>query len=129
MTLLGHLFKHSDEKLPFPAFAEAFRHLQYHSSFFKAIFHPSVPIEFRERLQYLVGTRMYESLKQDHPNSTMTEAGMVSPRKIARLVQLSKWQFGNLMIKRWIGGLRLCARLRKVNGLGGELCSLVCLNK
>lgn len=70
---LGHLFNHSDERSPFPAFAEAFRFLQHHSSFFKAIFHSSVPIEFRERLQYLVGTRMYESLKQDHPQSSWSD--------------------------------------------------------
>lgn len=52
---------------------------------------------------------LYPNQKKSSVNvwPTMTEAGMVSPRKIARLVQLSKQQFGNLMIKRWIGSLRL----------------------
>ncbi|AET56883.1 TetR family transcriptional regulator putative [Paenibacillus terrae HPL-003] len=91
---LGHLFKHSDERSPFPAFAEAFRYLQHHSSFFKAIFHSSVPIEFRERLQYLVGTRMYESLKQDHPQSSWSDqpAGYI-------IAYLGTGQFG--LIQHW----------------------------
>lgn len=91
---LGDLFKHSDERSPFPAIAEAFRYLQHYASFFKAVFHPSAPIEFRERLQYLVGTRLYESLKKDHPDSSWSDqpAGYI-------IAYLGTGQFG--LIQHW----------------------------
>ncbi|MNW25419.1 transcriptional regulator BetI [compost metagenome] len=91
---LSDLMKHSDEKSPFPAIAEAFQYLQRHASLFKAIFHPSAPAELRERLQYLVGKRLYESLQQEHPNSnwSVQPAGYI-------IAYLGSGQFG--LIQHW----------------------------
>ncbi|MEC0236063.1 TetR-like C-terminal domain-containing protein [Paenibacillus kribbensis] len=66
---LNQLMLHEDEELPFPAFVQAFEYLQTHAYFFKAVFHSSAPSELRDRLQFLVGTRLYENLKQDHPHA------------------------------------------------------------
>lgn len=91
---LSDLMKHLDEKSPFPAIAEAFRYLHRHASFFKAVFHPSAPVELRERLQYLVGTRLYESLKQEQPGSSWSvqPAGYI-------IAYLGSGQFG--LIQHW----------------------------
>ncbi|MEK3889460.1 TetR/AcrR family transcriptional regulator [Bacillus sp. FSL K6-3431] len=91
---LNDLMKHSDEKSPFPAIAEAFRYLHLHAFFFKAVFHPSAPVELGERLKYLVGTRLYESLKQEQPSSSWSvlPAGYI-------IAYLGSGQFG--LIQHW----------------------------
>lgn len=62
---VNELLQHKNDKLPFPAITEAFNYFHSHSSFFKAIFHSSGPAELRERLQFLVGSRLYENLMRD----------------------------------------------------------------
>jgi AcrR family transcriptional regulator len=66
---LNELLLHPDDNSSFPPITEAFEYMQRHNYFFKAIFHSSAPAELKERLLYLVGTRMYQHLKQEHPHS------------------------------------------------------------
>jgi AcrR family transcriptional regulator len=91
---LSELMKHSDDKKPFQAIAEAFQYLHSYAYFFKAVFHSSAPAELRERLQYQVGTRLYESLKQEQSTSdwSVQPAGYV-------IAYLGNAQFG--LIQHW----------------------------
>jgi hypothetical protein len=48
----------------YPPITNAFQYLDIHASLFRTLICSGAPTELRERLQYLVGTRMYENLKQ-----------------------------------------------------------------
>jgi AcrR family transcriptional regulator len=93
---LNELLQHQDdENLPFPAITKAFDYLHGHAYFFKAVFHSSGSSELRDRLQFLIGTRMYENLKKkDHPYSSWTAqpAGYI-------VAYLGTAQFG--LIQHW----------------------------
>ena len=61
---LQELMHHPDQA--YPPITKAFQYLHMHASLFKTLICSGAPTELRERLQYLVGTRMYENLKQNH---------------------------------------------------------------
>ncbi|NHN31103.1 TetR/AcrR family transcriptional regulator [Paenibacillus agricola] len=62
---IQELKNYPDHEGAFPPITKAFQYMQKHASFFKALFHSRAPAELRERLHYLVGTRLYENLKRD----------------------------------------------------------------
>lgn len=89
---LQELMQHPDHQGAYPPITKAFQYLHKHASFFKALFHSGAPAELRERLQYLVGTRLYENLK---PDQTYNES-LFSDYVIA---YLGNAQFG--IIQHW----------------------------
>ncbi|WP_136605667.1 TetR/AcrR family transcriptional regulator [Paenibacillus dokdonensis] len=89
------LMQHPDQQGAYPPITEAFQYMQKHASFFKALFHSEAPAELRERLQYLVGTRLYENLKQDQSSMT-NESRLFTDYAIA---YLGNAQFG--IIQQW----------------------------
>ncbi|MFB5267835.1 TetR/AcrR family transcriptional regulator [Paenibacillus enshidis] len=91
---LNELLRHPDDNSPFPAITEAFEYMQRQDYFFRAVFHSSAPVELKDRLQYWVGTRMYEHLKQEHPYSDWSAqpAGYI-------VAYLGSAQFG--LIQHW----------------------------
>lgn len=91
---IHELLQHKNDKLPFPAITEAFNYFDRHSNFFKAIFHSSGSTELRERLQFLVGSRLYENLK---PNELTSEGNGLPASYI--IAYLGAGQFG--IIQHW----------------------------
>ncbi|SEJ88979.1 transcriptional regulator, TetR family [Propionispira arboris] len=91
---LNELMQQTYEESPYPSITEAFEYMNHHSYFFKALFHSSAPTELRDRLQFLVGTRLYENLKEDHPRSYWS----VQPASYV-IAYLGSAQFG--LIQHW----------------------------
>lgn len=92
---LQDLMQHPDPQGAYPPITKAFQYMHKHASFFKALFHSGAPTELRDRLQYLVGTRLYENLKQDQ-SSMNDESRLFTDYAIA---YLGNAQFG--MIQHW----------------------------
>ncbi|GGD60990.1 TetR/AcrR family transcriptional regulator [Paenibacillus nasutitermitis] len=92
---IQELMHHPDQQGAYPPITRAFQYMHKHASFFRALFHSGAPAELRERLQYLVGTRLYENLKRDQ--STMNnESRLFTDYAIA---YLGNAQFG--IIQHW----------------------------
>ncbi|WP_240418741.1 TetR/AcrR family transcriptional regulator [Paenibacillus periandrae] len=89
---LEKLMQHPDHQGAYPPITQAFQYLHKHASFFKALFHSSAPAELRERLQYLVGTRLYENLKRDQSSNESLFSDYV-------IAYLGNAQFG--IIQHW----------------------------
>ncbi|MCM2998773.1 TetR/AcrR family transcriptional regulator [Paenibacillus cellulositrophicus] len=90
---LQELMRFPDHEGAYPPITKAFQYMHKHASFFKALFHPEAPAELKERLQYLVGTRLYENLKRnqdDHSENLFTDYA---------IAYLGNAQFG--MIQHW----------------------------
>jgi hypothetical protein len=60
----------NSEHTAFPAMIRDFEYLQEYAYFFKAIFQSSAPGEFGNKLRQLMGSHMYEELRQEHPALT-----------------------------------------------------------
>ncbi|WP_127537152.1 TetR-like C-terminal domain-containing protein [Paenibacillus illinoisensis] len=56
---------HEYDNEAYPPITKAFQYLHVHANFFKTLICSGAPTELRERLQYLVGTRMFENLTKD----------------------------------------------------------------
>lgn len=82
-----------DHEEAYPPITKAFQYMHKHASFFKALFHSAAPAELKERLQYLVGTRLYENLKRDQADNSES---LFTDYAIA---YLGNAQFG--MIQHW----------------------------
>ncbi|MBE7680186.1 TetR family transcriptional regulator [Paenibacillus sp. P13VS] len=62
---IQELMSHEYDHAAYPPITKAFQYLHDHASFFKTLICSGAPTELRERLQYLVGTRMFENLTKD----------------------------------------------------------------
>lgn len=67
----------------YPPIARAFDYLNQHARFFKALFHPAAPAELKEKLQYWVGTRLYEHLTED--TSSLAGSSILAEYAVAYL--------------------------------------------
>ncbi|WP_202887418.1 TetR/AcrR family transcriptional regulator [Cohnella zeiphila] len=90
---IQELRNYPDHEGAYPPIAKAFQYMHKHASFFKALFHSEAPAELKERLQYLVGTRLYENLRRDQADKNES---LFTDYAIA---YLGNAQFG--MIQHW----------------------------
>lgn len=89
---LQELVNHPDQE--YPPITDAFQYLHTHASLFKTLICSGAPTELRERLQYLVGTRMYENFRQNQ--ASRNDKSELSEYAVA---YLGNAQFG--LIQHW----------------------------
>ncbi len=88
------LYNNTDQT-PFGPIVRAFTHLSKHADFFRAIFDPKGSKALGERLKYLMGTHMYDHVKQSSGGATL---GGIPDRYLINY--LGAAQFG--LIQTWL---------------------------